>query len=64
MISLLSLSQRGSDELLSHSPMVTTNGGGSMSPTQTEVNNDAKKVRRLLFITLRRLRAFRGLHAA
>ena len=35
--------QRGSDELLSHSPMVTN--GASMSPTQTEVNNDAKKVR-------------------
>lgn len=35
--------KRGSDELLSHSPMVTN--GASMSPTQTEVNNDAKKVK-------------------
>lgn len=34
--------QRGSEELMSHSPMVTTNGTGH-SPSQNEVN-DAKKV--------------------
>ena len=34
--------QRGSEELMSHSPMVTTNGTGH-SPSQIEVN-DAKKV--------------------
>ncbi|XP_060605638.1 polypyrimidine tract-binding protein 1-like isoform X5 [Ruditapes philippinarum] len=35
--------KRGSDELMSHSPMVTTNGTG-LSPSQNEVN-DAKKVK-------------------
>ena len=34
--------QRGSDELMSQSPMVTTNGTG-ISPGQNEIN-DAKKV--------------------
>ncbi|WAR22971.1 PTBP1-like protein, partial [Mya arenaria] len=35
--------QRGSEELMSHSPMLTTNGTGH-SPSQNEVN-DAKKVK-------------------
>merc|ERR1711976_373760 len=35
--------KRGSEELLSHSPLVT-NGSG-MSPTQSLENNDAKKVK-------------------
>jgi len=35
--------KRGSEELMSHSPMVTTNGTG-LSPSQHEVN-DAKKVK-------------------
>lgn len=38
--------QRGSEELMSHSPMVTTNGTGH-SPSQNEVN-DAKKVNKQL----------------
>ena len=41
--------QRGSEELLSHSPMVT-NGSG-MSPTQPDINNDAKKVNTLLSVS-------------
>ena len=38
--------QRGSDELMSQSPMVTTNGTG-ISPGQNEIN-DAKKVNKHL----------------